>query len=188
MAEDSKKQINWSIVLLGLGLMVYYFYPQGKDFTADDLSTKTVTLSSNIENLHSTRSSSSYHRLWTRETKAAFTIASPGEVVAPDGSLDSLKKGDTLTVKYSSIHDNELNNGVKEIPIYYLQKGKRVYFELSSYNKAQDAATGRYKIIAIIIGILTLLYGFNVISKKITWIAAGAGLVLVIVLRALDMF
>ena len=189
MADDSKKEIKWSIVLIALGLIAYYFYPQDKDFTAADLSSKTVTLSSNIETIHSTRTGTSYHRLWTKETQAAFTIASPGDVVAPEGSLDSLKKGDSLTIKYATIHDNELNrHPFEEIPIYYLQKGKRVYFELNSYNKMQDAATVRYKVIAIIGGILLMLYGFNVISKKITWIAAGAGVALFIILRALDKF
>jgi len=188
MADDSKKQIKWTIILLGLVAIGYYFYPQGEDLMPDDLSSKTVTLSLDIKMIHSTHSSSSYRQLWTNETKAAFTIASPGNVVAPDGSLDSLKKGDTLTVKYYKINENELNNGVNEIPIYYLQKGRRVYFELASYNKVKDATTFRIKVIAIISGILMLLYGFNVIDKKTTWIAAGAGVALFIILRALNKF
>ncbi len=188
MAEDSKKQINWSTVLVALAAIAYYFYPQGKDLTPDDLSAKTVTLSLNMENIHNTHIHESYHRLWTNETKAAFTIASPGEVLTPDGALDSLKKGDTLTVKYYSADDNDLSNNDKEVPIYCLQKGKRVYFELNAYNKVQHAATGRFKVIALIGGILMLLYSFNVISKKVTWISAGAGIVLFVILRALDLF
>jgi len=188
MTDDSKKGINWSIVLLGIGLIAYYFYQQGKDLTAKDLSTKTVTLSSNVVTIHSTRDGSSYRQLWTKEAKGAFTIASPGDVVAPDGSLDSLKKGDTLTIKYASIHDDELNTRFKEIPIYYLQKGKRVYFELNAYNKVQNAATVRIKVIAIIIGILMLLYGFNLVNKKFMWIAGGTGIVLFVILRALNWF
>ena len=189
MPDDSKKQVKWTLVLLGLGLIGYFFYPEGRDLTPDDLSSKTVTLNLNAELIHSSRSGgSSYRRLWTKETQAAFTIASPGGVVAPDGSLDSLKKGDTLTIKYSSVHDNELNNGVKEIPIYYLQKGKRVYFELNAYNKAQDAAAHRLKVIAIITGILMLLYGFNVINQKYAWVTVGAGVVVFVVLRALNLF
>ena len=189
MSDDSKKEIKWTVVLLGLCLIGYYFYPQGTDLTPDDLSSKTVTLSSNVDMIHnSKRDGSTYRRLWTKETQAAFTIASPGDVVAPDGSLDSLKKGDTLTIKYSSVHDIELNNGNKEIPIYYLQKGKRVYFELNAYNKAQDAATHRLKVIGMIAGILMLLYGFNVIDQKYAWITAGAGVVVFVILRALNLF
>jgi len=188
MADDSKKQIKWTVVLLGLVGIGYYFYPQGEDLTPDDLSSKTVTLSSDIKTISGTRHSSSYHLLWTKGTKAAFTIATPGEVAAPDGSLDSLKKGDSLTVKYYHIHDNELNDGAKEIPIFYLQKGKRVYFELASYNKVQDATAFRLRVIGVVVGILMLLYGFNVINQKYAWITAGAGVVLFIILRALNLF
>ena len=189
MADDSKKEIKWYSALIALGLIGYYFYPQGKDLTPDDLRSKTVTLSSDVAMIHnSKRDGSTYRQLWTKETKAAFTIASPGDVVAPEGSLDSLKKGDTLNIKYSSVHDNELNDGVKEIPIYHLQKGKRVYFELSSYNKVQDAATGRFKVIAVILGLLLGLYGFNVISQKTAWITGGVGVVLFVIVRALNIF
>ena len=189
MADDSKKEINWTIILVALGLIGYYFFPQGKDLTPDDLSSKTVTLNSDVTMIHnSKRDGSTYRQLWTKEAKGAFTIASPGDVVAPDGSLDSLKKGDTLTIKYASIHDDELNTRFKEIPIYYLQKGKRVYFELNAYNKVQNAATVRIKVIAIIIGILMLLYGFNLVNKKFMWIAGGTGIVLFVILRALNWF
>jgi hypothetical protein len=186
--DTQKKAINWRNVIIGVLAIGYFFYPQGSDLTTSDLNSKTVVLSINIETIHSTHRSTTYHRLWTKETKAAFTIASPGEVVAPDGSLDSLKKGDTLTVKYYHGDENKLNNGVKEIPIYYLQKGKRVYFELNSYNKAQDATTARYKLIALIAGIITLLNGFNVINKKLTWIIGGGAAAVVIILLCLNKF
>jgi len=189
MAGDNKKEINWTIVLVALGLIAYYFFPQGKDLTPDDLSSKTVTLNSDVTMIHnSKRDGSTYRQLWTKEARAAFTIGSPGDVVAPEGSLDSFKKGDVLNIKYASVNDNDLNDGAGEVPIYYLQKGKRVYFDLDSYNKVQDAATHRFKVIAIITGILLLLYGFNVISQKTTWITAGAGVALFIILVALDKF
>jgi hypothetical protein len=188
MADDSKKEIKWIYVLLGLGLIAYHFFPKGDDLTPDDLSSKTVTLNNKIENIHNTRTSDNYQRFWTKETKAAFTIGSPGEVLTPDGAFDSLKNGDILNIEYAKVHDDELNNGVKEIPIYYLQKGKRVYFELNSYNKVQDAADARVKVIAPIVGILLLLYGFNVVNKKYTLITAGAGVVVFVILRAIDWF
>lgn len=96
MADDSKKEIKWIYVLLGLGLIAYHFFPKGDDLTPDDLSSKTVTLNNKIENIHNTRTSDNYQRFWTKETKAAFTIGSPGEVLTPDGAFDSLKNGDIL--------------------------------------------------------------------------------------------
>ena len=189
MPDDSKKEINWTIVLIALGLIGFYFFPQGKDLTPDDLSSKTVTLSSEVTMIHnSKRDGSTYRQLWTKEARAAFTIGSPGDVVAPEGSLDSLKKGDTLNVKYASVHDNDLNDGAGEVPIYFLQKGKRVYFELSSYNKVQDAAAARIRVIAMVLGILLGLYGFKVISQKYAWIAGGAGVVVFVILRSLNLF
>jgi hypothetical protein len=189
MPDDSKKEINWTIVLIALGLIGFYFFPQGKDLTPDDLSSKTVTLSSDVTMIHnSKRDGSTYRQLWTKEAQAAFTIGSPGDVVAPEGSLDSLKKGDTLNVKYASVHDNDLNDGADEVPIYFLQKGKRVYFELSSYNKVQDAAAARIRVIAMVLGILLGLYGFKVISQKYAWIAGGAGVIVFVILRSINLF
>ena len=188
MADDSTKEIKWTTILIALGLIGYYFFPQGKDLTPDDLSSKTVTLSNNVAMIHNSKiDGRTYRQLWTKEAQVAFTIGSPGDVVAPEGSLDSLKKGDTLNIKYASVYDNDLNSS-GEVPIYYLQKGKRIYFELSSYNKVQDAATARIKVIAMVLGILLGLYGFNVISQKYTWIAGGAGVVVFIILRALNKF
>jgi hypothetical protein len=189
MSDKSEKQkINWSTVVMGLGLIIYCFYAKSPDLTASDLSSKTITLSSDIATISSPHRTVTYRKLWTKETKAAFTIANSGYVVAPDGSLDSLKKGDTLIVKYSNSHDNELNTQFKEIPIYYLQKGKRVYFELDSYLKVDNANVARYKVLAIIGGILMLLYGFNVTNKKFIWIAGGIALAVLVILRILNKF
>jgi len=186
--KKTEKTIDWRTIIVGIGAIVYFFYPKGSDLTADDLSSKTVVLSSNIETIHSTRTSSTRRRLWTKETQAAFTIASAGDVLTPEGSLDSLKKGDTLIVKYYSIRYADLQNGAKEIPIYYLQKGKRVYFELNAYNKTQNAITSRYKLIALVAGIIMLLNGFNIIDQKRTWIIGGAAAAVIITLLILNKF
>ncbi|HEY4875849.1 MAG TPA: hypothetical protein VIH86_09775, partial [Puia sp.] len=133
----TKDKINWYYALIGLLFLAGYFYPTNTTVDGNDLKTKSVTLSRDIEYIKENRSSESYHRLWTNQSIAAFIIEVPGGMSAKWTPLDSLKHGDSLTIKYQSASDIDLWDVSKQIPIYFLQKGDRLYFDPAAYNQSQ---------------------------------------------------
>jgi hypothetical protein len=183
-----KDKLNWFYVLLGLFMLAGYFYPKNTPIDDFDLKTKAITLSRDVEYIKGRRRSDSYHRLWTNETKAAFIIDVPGGMAAKWRPLDSLKHGDSLTIKYESIRDIDVGNGVKEIPIYFLQKADKLYFDTGAYNQSKIVYDKRWGWIFLIGGALLILRGLTVISSKTSYILGGLAFAVIVVLRLLNKF
>ncbi len=181
-------KINWYYILVGLFLLFGYFYP--KKTTIDDinLTTKTITLSHNIEFIKGNSKSNSFHRLWTNETKAAFTINVPGEIAAKCTLLDSLRKGDSLRIKYSSKREIDIEDATKEIPIYFLQKVDKLYFDTTAYNHSKADYERRRNLLMLIGGIFLTLRGLTIINSKIAYILAALSIVTIVVLKLLNKF
>ena len=187
MTTNSKNKINWYYILLGLLFIAGYCYPNTIIEEAD-LNTKTITLYRDIELLKGGARDRPYHRFWTNETKAAFIIKVPGSIAAKPELLSSLMKGDTLTIKYFSADETEVNNKSKEIPIYFLKKGDHLYFDAASYNRANTIIDNRWNWLLLIGGILLTLRGTTIINSKTTYILAGISLVIIVVLRIINKF
>jgi hypothetical protein len=183
-----KDKINWFYALLGLFFLAGYFYPNNTPIDDSDLKTKVITLSRDIEYISGHRSNNSYHRLWTNETKAAFKIEAPGGLAAKWKPLDSLKRGDSLTIKYVNASDIDVGNGVKEIPIYSLQKADRLYFDTAGYNQSKIVYDKRWGWIFLIGGALLTLRGLTVINSKTSYILGGIAFAIIVVLRILGKF
>jgi hypothetical protein len=189
LTTTSREKINWYYTLVGLFLLFGYFYSKQSAVSDNDLNKMTITLSHPIEFLKGgARVSHAYHRLWTKETKAAFITDSPGEIAASRAALDSLKQGDTLTIKYSSQSEHDLQNNAKEILIYSLQKLDRSYFDITTYNRSKAAYDKRWRWVMLIGGVLLVLRGLTVINLKTSYILGGLSLATVIVLKLLDKF
>jgi hypothetical protein len=184
----SANKINWYFTVVGLFLLAGYFYPKKTTVSDIDLNSKTITLSHNIEFLKGGSRQSSFHRLWTNQTKAAFIIDVPGAIAAKRSALDSLQQSDTLTIKYFSERETDLKNGAKEIPIYFLQKADKLYFDTTAYNHAATAYNKRLNWIILIIGVLLTLNGLTIINMRTAFILAGISVAIIVVLRLLNKF
>ena len=152
------------------------------------MNTTTITLSHDIQFIHGNSRSKSFHRLWTNETKAAFTIDAPGSIAAKWAVIDSLKKGDTLTIKYSAWQEKEVEDKSKEVPIYFLEKGDHLYFDTNAYNEANKAYDNRWNKLMLVGSVLLILRGLTIINSKTTYILAALSLATIIVLRILNKF
>jgi hypothetical protein len=183
-----KDKINWYYVLLGLFFLAGYIYPNNTAVDDIDLKSKIVTLSRDIEYIKGNRSNDSYHRLWTNESQAAFIIQVPGGMAAKWTPLDSLKHGDSLTIKYQSTREKDLWDQAKQIPIYFLQKGEKLYFDPTAYNQSQIVYDKRWGWIFLTGGTLFILRGLTLINSKTTYILGGISLAIIIALRVLGKF
>jgi hypothetical protein len=183
-----KDKINWYYALLGLILIAGYFYPNNTKVDDSELKTKAITLSRDIEFIPRSRNSASFHRLWTNETSAAFIVKLPGEIAAKWRPLDSLKRGDSLTVKYLSSRENDLWDEASEVPVYYLQKAGKIYFDTPAYNQSKAAYNKRLGWLALIGGSLFILRGLTIINSKTSYILGGIAFVVIVVLRLLNRF
>jgi hypothetical protein len=183
-----KDKINWYYALIGLFFLVGHFYPKDTAIDEADLKKIKITLSQDIEYIKGRRGNNSFHRLWTTETKAAFIIDVPGGMAAKWRPLDSLKHGDSLTIKYESARDIDVGNGAKEIPIYFLQKGERLYFDTTSYNQSETVYSTRWSWIFLIGGALFILRGLTLINSKVSYIIGGLSFAVIVILRILNKF
>ena len=185
---NAKDKINRNYILVGLLLLVGCFYPQPSKIDDIDLNTKTITLSHNAEFIKGSSRSGSFHRLWTNETKAAFKIDVSGGIASKWTPLDSLKRGDTLTIKYAGKKEADLGDHAKEIPIYFLQKAGKLYFDTNAYNQSQAAYEKRWFWITLICGLLLILRGLSIVKPKVAYVLVGLSLTAIIILRLLGMF
>jgi len=184
-----KDKINWYYALIGLLFLAGHFYSKNTPIDDPELKKITITLSQDIEYIKgSSRNSNSFHRIWTNQTKAAFIIDVPGGMAANWRPLDSLKRGDSLTIKYESTREIDLGNGAKEIPIYFLQRGERLYFDTAAYNQSSAIYSQRWGWIFLIGGGLLILRGLTLINSKVSFILGGASFAVIVVLRLLNKF
>lgn len=187
MTKKQKDKLSGRNLLLGLFFGLAYFFPSRAAVDEQDLNTLTVTLSHDIVDIpHS--GGRSFHRLWTNETKAAFKIEVPGGMAAKGAPLDSLKQGDTLTIKYREGREKDFGNKAKEIPVYHLEKDGVLFFDAYRYNEAKADYDRRWKVIFLIGAVLCLLRGMALISSNTSFILGGLALVALIALRLLDKF
>ena len=185
---NTKDKINWYNVLVGLLLLTGYFYFHPPKVDDLDLNTKTITLSHNIEFIKGGSKARSFHRLSTDETKAAFIIDVSGENASKWKLLDSLKQGDTLTIKYAGKKEPDLGNSAKEIPIYFLQKVGKLYFDTNDYNQSKAATDKRWNWLMLIGGVLAILRGLTVVKSTVAYVLGGISLAVIIILRLLGVF
>jgi hypothetical protein len=187
MATKAKDKTNGRNLLLGLFFLIAYFFPSKAAVDERDLATATVTLSRDIVYIPGS-GSKSFHRLWTNETKAAFKIEVPGGMAARGVALDSLKQGDTLTIKYREGREKDFGSKAKEIPVYHLEKRGTLFFDAYRYNQAKADYDRRWKVIFLIGAVLCLLRGMALTSSKTSFILGGLAVATLIVLRLLDKF
>lgn len=187
MAAKQKDNNNGRNLLLGLLFLAGYFFPSKLAVDEGDLATTTVTLSRDIIYIGGAKSRS-FHRLWTNEAKAAFKIEVPGGMAAKGAPLDSLKRGDTLTIKYRVGREKEFGNKAKEIPVYHLEKSGTLFFTVDRYNEAKADYDRRWKVIFLIGAVICLLRGMALTSSKTSFILGALAVAVLIVLRLLDKF
>ena len=144
-------------------------------------------LNNNIEYLGGRSNSPSYYRLWANKTKADFIINVAGEIAARGKSLDSLKRGDTVTIQYYANRENDLTTS-KDIPIYFLKRGDTIYFDKDSYARGDALYGKRLRWLILIPGIIFILGGLKIISERTGFIIGGISLLLIIILRILNKF
>jgi hypothetical protein len=187
--QDKKPQdkINWIYALLGACFLFGYFYRNDTPVDDSDLKTKSITLSRDIEHVTGHRSNNSYDRLETNETQASFIIEEAGGIAA-NWTFRNLKKGDFLTLKYESARDVDLGNGANQIPVYFLQKGDKIYFDSTGYNQGKIIYNRRWGWIFLIGGALFILRGLTLTNQKVTWILGGISAAVILVLRFLNKF
>ena len=165
---------NRYYILVGAFFIIGFFYIKGESIRDNDLTEATITLKMNIEYRARGAGYESYHRIWANETKAAFKIEVPGGIAANWAPLDSLKQGDTLTIEYYSTHKDDLADASKEIPIYFLQKSGRTYFDPETYNQANIGYNNRWRWIFLCMGILSVVRGVAIFPKKVIYMLAAA--------------
>jgi hypothetical protein len=187
MTKKQKDKLSGRNLLLGLFFLIGYFFPSKAAVEERDLNTMTVTLSRDIVYIGGAKSRS-FHRLWTNETKAAFKIEVPGGMAAKGVPLDSLKRGDTLTIKYREGREKDFGNKAKEIPVYHLEKRGTLFFDAYRYNEAQADYDRRWKVIFLIGAVLCLLRGMALTSSKTSFILGALAVAVLIVLRLMDKF
>lgn len=187
--QDKKPQdkINWFYALLGACFIFGYFYRNDTPVDDSDLKTKTITLSRDIEHVTGHRSNNSYDRLETNETQASFIIEEAGGIAA-NWTFGNLKKGDSLTVKYESAREVDLGKEANQIPVYFLQKGTRIYFDSTGYNQGKIIFNRRWGWIFLIGGTLFILRGLTLTNSRNTWILGGISFAVILVLRFLGKF
>jgi hypothetical protein len=183
-----KNKINWYYLIVGAVLLSGYFYLKDTGAAAGDLDQKTVTLKRDVEYMSTGSRSEPYYRLWVNETKAAFKIEVPGGIAAGWSSLDSLKRGDTLVIKYLSASDADLQDGSKELSVYSLERSGSSYFTTAAYNQANKGYTGRWRWIMLTMAVLLILRGTTILSERLTWILAAVCAGVILVLRVLNKF
>ena len=187
MAKRSKDKTNGGNLLLGLLFLLSYFLPSKAAVDEWSLATTMVTLSRDIVYIPGS-GSKSFHRLWTNETRAAFKIEVPGGMAAKGTPLDSLKRGDTLTIKYSNGSEKDFGNKAKDIPVYHLQKGNTLFFDADGYNEAAADYDQRWKVIFLIGAVLCGLRGLGLISSNMGFLLGGVAVAALITLRLLNKF
>lgn len=184
MTSSPKPKFNIYYLLVGTLFVILFAVAKRDPVTESDLTTKTVTLKKKPIYLNGRGASGgSYLRIWTNETKAAFKIEVPGAIAAGWASLDSLKRDDSITVKYWQSEKNELDNESAEIPVYHLQKGARLYFNSTAYNRAEKSYLARVKWYTLVTGLLLLLGGLAIVPENTFYVLGGIVAAVIIILR-----
>ena len=188
MTIPSNNKTNWNYIIIGAILFCFVLYNKNKKISTSDFNSKVVSLKRNIEYIKGGSRSSSFYRLWTNETKAAFKVEVPGGIATSWNLSDSLREGDSLEVKYRSDRETDLLNKSKEIPIYFLQKSNTLYFDTDSYYKAKTVYDSRWNWIMLIMGGLLILRGTTIINSKTTYLIGVISALIIITLRILNKF
>lgn len=183
----TKQKLNGPFIIVGLMAIAAGFYHQPENVVPTDLVTQTITLTRNPVYSKSRVGGSSCYELWTRETKACFIIDVAGAIAAKWARVDSLRSGDTLTIKYDRAQTAQLNDASGKIPIYHLEKGNQFYFGPADYYAANKHYANKLTWFAWIFGVLLLLNGLTILTDKATYLVGGIGLALAILLRLLGL-
>ena len=184
-----KEKINWYYILIGLFIIFLYFYSNDSPVNEVDLDTKIITLYRDIEFIKGRSGRyGPHHRIWSNESQAAFIIDSHAGTASSEEPLDSLRKGDTIKIKYYSSRENDLENKAKDISVYFLQKGKTIYFDTNMYNKVMENYQKRSNWLMTIGAVLLMLRGLTIIKSKTAYTIGGISFVIIISLIFLHRF
>lgn len=180
-------KVNWFYIALGLFFISAFFWTDKPDINEYDLKSEVIILCQDIKKINGTRTSYEY-RLNTNKYDCSFIIETAGGMAAGWKNLDSLKKNDTLEIKYHSSRNIDLFEKGELIPIYTVIKDENIIYSLESYKKSQQTLDKRWKIIFLILGVLFILRGLTVISSKMSYIIAGIIIATIIALRFLNIW
>lgn len=178
---------NWYKIALGIFFLVACFCANKSDISADELTKETIIVKSPIRNIHRSKSSDEYS-ISALNYPCSFIIRTPGVVAANRQGIADITQNDTLLVQISNSRVEDLNNKVKNIPIYSLVKNNQVIYGLAAYNESQATLNKRWNTIFIAMGLLFLLRGFGLISSKVSYIAGILAALAVIALRLLNIW
>lgn len=182
-----KQKFNGYFVAVGLFFLVGSFLLPPDTIDKSDLTTKTIVLSRNCVYSKSRSRGTGVYELRAREAKALFFIDVAGRIASKGKSLDSLRAGDTLQVQYIQGHKTELDDDSKEIRVYGLQKADQVYFDIAGYIPADRKFKAKLAWIGWVASALLLLNGLTILKDNLTYILAGIGFVVFVVLRILGL-
>ena len=128
------------------------------------------------------------YRIFSSAYKSSFVITTVGTMADTGNNLDNILKNDTIIIKIHSSRLSDLDNKLKAIPIYSLQKNGRQIYSVDRYNNAQKTHEKRWRTISIVSGVLFLLRGFPIVSSKTAYILAGLSFIIIITIRLLNIW
>ena len=174
LKEKSKIKFNALLIAAFFFGAAWFSYPKNRT-PQHDLSRTKVTMSSKAEEMNQGRVSS-YYRFQTKQTQAAFVIRTPGANLM-GGAIDSLKNGDSLVIEYKHRHDIELQDPSVEIPVYYVEKAGKVYFNPTTFQQEDNFIDLRWTFVESAIGFIFLLNGLTRVRAVINWLIVAATII-----------
>ena len=182
-----KDKTNWFYLALGLLFILSFFLVDKSDIRENELETKTIIVSNDIQKTGGRRSKFEY-RLGSREYQCSFVIKAAGALAAKWTNIENTINNDTLTIKIHSSRLQDLSKQSEYIPIYSLIKNNKLVYDVDNYNISQKTIDRRWSLIFIVVGILFILRGLTIISSKTSYILSGLSIIAVITLRLLNMW
>lgn len=175
-----KSNTNWYFLIAGAFLLYLGLSKNKSSIINTPSKSIIVELSKDIVNVKGYTNKIDY-KFWTKEYPNQFNILDGSISRGGHESISNLKGGQKVEILVSELDYSELDKAKKGITVMGIALNGKTLMSESEFSKNRGSYKNRLTIFSAFIGLMLLINGLTVVSKKVNYALVGifAGAILI---------